>query len=147
MYFGSVLTLSSALMQSKAIEFVIKKAMAWLGLSAVSEGTLLLILMGFTIFSHVIWSTTTAMAGVMVPIYVGIAQAMGFDVARFMLPLCIMIAYALFLPFNTMGNIIFLGTGYYSVTEQFKAALIVGAIIWGMWILTAFTWWRVIGLF
>jgi len=147
MYFGGVLTLSSALMQSKAIEFVIKKAMASLGLSAVSEGTLLLILMGFTIFSHVIWSTTTAMAGVMVPIYVGIAQAMGFDVARFMLPLCIMIAYALFLPFNTMGNIIFLGTGYYSVTEQFKAALIVGAIIWGMWILTAFTWWRVIGLF
>jgi di/tricarboxylate transporter len=87
------------------------------------------------------------MAGVMAPIYVGIAQAMGFDVAKFMLPLCIMIGYALFLPFNTMGNIIFLGTGYYSVTEQLKASLLVGAIIWGMWIITALTWWQVIGLF
>lgn len=147
MYFGGVLTLSAALMKSKSIEFVIKGAMSSLGLEAVSEATLLIVLIGFTIFSHIVWSTTTAMAGVMIPIYVGIAQAMGFDVARFMLPLCIMIGYALFLPFNTMGNIIFLGTGYYSVTEQLKAALIVGVIIWGMWIITALTWWKVIGLF
>jgi len=45
-----------------------------------------------------------------------------------------------------MGNIIFLGTGYYTVSEQLKSALILGAIIWGMWIITAFTWWKIIGL-
>jgi sodium-dependent dicarboxylate transporter 2/3/5 len=86
------------------------------------------------------------MAAVMLPIYVGIAQALNFDIAHFCLPLAIMVGYALFLPFNTMGNIIFLGTGYYTVSEQLKAALILGAIIWGMWILTAFTWWKIIGL-
>ncbi|WP_371377169.1 DASS family sodium-coupled anion symporter [Sporomusa aerivorans] len=146
MYFGGVLTLGAALMQSKAIEIVIKGLLASLGLHSIPEMTMLIILIGFTIFSHMIWSTTTAMAGVMLPIYVGIAQAMGFDVARFCLPLAIMIAYALFLPFNTMGNIIFLGTGFYTVSEQLKASLILGAIIWGLWIITAFTWWKVIGL-
>lgn len=147
MYFGGVLTLSAALMKSKAIEFVIKGGLASLGLESIPETTLLFILIGFTIFSHMVWSTTTAMAGVMAPIYVGIAQALGYDVAKFVVPLCIMIGYALFLPFNTMGNIIFLGTGYYTVSEQLKSALVVGAIIWGMWIVTALTWWRVIGLF
>lgn len=146
MYFGGVLTLGDALMKSKAIEFVIKGALSSLGLQAIPETTLLFLLIGFTIFSHIVWSTTTAMAGVMLPIYVGIAQAMGFDVARFCLPLCIMIGYALFLPFNTMGNIIFLGTGFYTVSEQLKASLILGAIIWGLWIITALTWWKIIGL-
>lgn len=146
MYFGGVLTLSAALMQSKSIEFVIKNMLALMGLQSIPEMLLLIILIGFTIFSHIIWSTTTAMAGVMLPIYVGIAQALGFDVARFCLPLAIMIGYALFLPFNTMGNIIFLGTGFYKVGEQFKSSLILGVIIWAFWIITAFTWWRVIGL-
>lgn len=145
-YFGGVLTLGAALTKSKAIEFVIKGGLASLGLQAVPETALLLLLIGFTIFSHIWWSTTTAMAGVMLPIYVGIAQAMGFDIARFCLPLCIMIAYAFFLPFNTMGNIIMMGTGFYNVTEQLKASLIFGLIVWGAWIITAFTWWKVIGL-
>jgi len=146
MYFGGVLTLSAALMKSKAIGFVMTNMLAQLGLQSIPEMTLLIWLIGFTIFSHIIWSTTTAMAGVMLPIYVGIAQALGFDVARFCLPLAIMIPYAFFLPFNTMGNIIFLGTGFYTVGEQFKASLILGFVIWGFWIVTAFTWWRVIGL-
>jgi di/tricarboxylate transporter len=107
---------------------------------------LLLILIGFTIFSHIIWSTTTAMCGVMIPIYIGLAQALGFDIASFVLPLAIMMAYALFLPFNTMGNIIMFGAGYYSVTEQLKSSMILGAISWILWIITALTWWRVIGL-
>ena len=146
MYFGGVLTLGDALMKSKSIEFVIKGGLNSLGLASVPEMLLLILLIGFTIFSHIVWSTTTAMAGVMLPIYVGIAQALGYDVARFCLPLAIMIGYALFLPFNTMGTIIFLGTGFYTVSEQLKASLIMGLIIWGMWIITAFTWWKVIGL-
>lgn len=146
MYFGGVLTLGDALMKSKTIEFVIKGGLASLGLQAIPETMLLLLLIGFTIFIHIVWSTTTAMAGVMLPIYVGIAQALGFDIARFCLPLAIMIGYALFLPFNTMGNIIIMGTGFYTVSEQLKASLILGAIIWGLWIITALTWWKVIGL-
>lgn len=146
MYFGGVLSLSDALIKSKAIEFVIKGALMSMGLESISPMTLMIFLLGFTIFSHMIWSTTTAMAGVMIPVYVSIAMAMGLDVAKFVLPLCIMIAYALFLPFNTMGNIIFLGTGFYTVSEQLKASLILGAIAWGAWIITALTWWKIIGL-
>lgn len=145
-YFGGVLTLSSALMKTKSFEWLIKTSLTALGLQSVPMMPLLIILIGFTIFSHIIWSTTTAMCGVMIPIYIGLAQTLGFDVASFVLPLAIMMAYALFLPFNTMGNIIMFGAGYYSVTEQFKSAMILGAISWGLWIITAFTWWRVIGL-
>ncbi len=36
---------------------------------------------------------------------------------------------ALFLSFNTMGNIIFYGTGHYTVTEQIESSTILGLII------------------
>ena len=38
--------------------------------------------------------------------------------------------YALFLPFNTMGNIIMFGAGYYTVSDQLKAAFAVGLFAW-----------------
>ncbi len=145
-YFGGVLTLSGILMQTKSFSWLIQTVMSSLGLEALPMMPLLIILIGFSIFSHMIWSTTTAMTGVMIPIYVGLAQAMGFPIVAFCMPLAIMMAYALFLPFNTMGNIIMFGTGYYTVIEQLKTSIILGFIMWGLWIVTAFTWWKWIGL-
>ena len=145
-YFGGVLTLSGVLMQTKSFSWLIQTVMSSLGLEALPMMPLLIILIGFSIFSHMIWSTTTAMTGVMIPIYIGLAQAMGFPIIAFCMPLAIMMAYALFLPFNTMGNIIMFGTGYYTVIEQLKTSIILGLIMWGLWIITAFTWWKWIGL-
>ena len=145
-YFGGVLTLSGALMKTKAFEWIIKWLVATLGLDGMAMTPLLILLLGFSIFSHIIWSTTTAMMGVMIPIYIGLAQVMGFDIVKFVLPLAIMMAYALFLPFNTMGNIIIFGAGHYTVSEQLKSSMILGLIMWVLWIITAFTWWPLIGL-
>ena len=133
-YVGGVTTLSTALAQSKAVDVVFKSLFASLGL------------IGFTIFSHMWWSTTTSMTGVMAPIYVSIAQSMGFDVAKFCLPLAIMMAYALFFPFNTNGNIIMLGTGYFTPNDLLKSSLPIGIVVWVAWLITALTWWRLIGL-
>jgi len=145
-YFGGVLTLSSALDKSKAFAWVMEKMVTGLGIQGMSMMTALGLLMGLTIFSHVIWCTTTAMTGVMMPIYIGLAKAMGWNVISFGLPMAILMAYALFLPFNTMGNIIMFGTGHYTVKEQAQASFLLGAVAWGLWVLTAFTWWRLIGL-
>jgi di/tricarboxylate transporter len=145
-YVGGVTTLSTALAQSKAVDVVFKSLFASLGLQRVPEFTLLMLLIGFTIFSHMWWSTTTSMTGVMAPIYVSIAQSMGFDVAKFCLPLAIMMAYALFFPFNTNGNIILLGTGYFTPNDLLKSSLPIGIVVWVAWLITALTWWRLIGL-
>ncbi len=145
-YFGGVLTLSAVLMKTKAFGWLISSVFSSLNLQGVSQMLLLAVLMGFTIFSHAIWSTTTAMAGVMVPIYIGIAQALKFSVVGFVLPLAILMGYALFLPFNTMGNILVFGAGHYSVADQVKSSVLIGLASWALWVLTALTWWRVIGL-
>jgi len=145
-YFGGVITLSDALTKTRAFEWLIRACLDGLGIKVLPLLPLLILLMGFTIFSHAIWSTTTAMAGVMIPIYIGIAQALHFDVVAFVLPMAILMAYALFFPFNTMGNILMFGTGYYKVEEQLKASILVGLGSWALWALTALTWWRFIGL-
>jgi len=145
-YFGGVITLSDVLTKTKAFEWIIRAALNGLGVQSLPMIPLLILLMGFTIFSHVIWSTTTAMAGVMIPIYIEIAQALHFDILAFTLPMAILMAYALFLPFNTMGNIIIYGGGYYSVENQIKSSVLLGLASWGLWALTALTWWRFIGL-
>lgn len=145
-YFGGVLTLSSCLMKTKAFEWIIQGVIAGLGLQGVGMMPLLILLMGFTIFSHCIWSTTTAMAGVMIPIYIGMAQAFNFPVVGFVLPLAILMGYALFLPFNTMGNIIMFGAGYFTVSDQIKASCVVGLAAWGLWAATAYLWFPLINL-
>jgi di/tricarboxylate transporter len=145
-YFGGVITLSDALTKTHAFEWLIRTCLDGMGVKALPMLPLLILLMGFTIFSHAIWSTTTAMAGVMIPIYIGIAQALHFDVVAFVLPMAILMAYALFFPFNTMGNILMFGTKNYTVEEQLKSSLLVGLGSWALWALTAVTWWRVIGL-
>ena len=146
-YFGGVITLSDALMKAKAFEWVIKHTLAFMGLDGMSMMTMVIIMLGFTIFSHVIWSTTTAMMGVMVPIYIGLAQAMHFDVVQFVLPMSIVMAYAFFLPFNTMGNIIMFGANYYTVGDQVKSSVVIGLVSWGLWVVTVLTWWKVVGFY
>lgn len=146
-YFGGVITLSNALMKAKAFEWVIQHTLAFMGLEGMSMLTMVIIMLGFTIFSHVIWSTTTAMMGVMVPIYIGLAQAMNFDIVQFVLPLSIVMAYAFFLPFNTMGNIIMFGANYYTVSDQVKSSIVIGLVSWGLWVLTVMTWWKVVGFY
>lgn len=145
-YFGGVLTLSDALTRTKAFEWLIKWLLTSLGLQSIPMMPLLIILLGFSIFSHIIWSTTTAMVGVMIPIYIGLAKTLGFNVVSFVLPQAIMMAYAMFLPFNTMGNIIMFSSGYFTVIEQLKSSLLLNVIIWLLWIVTALTWWPLIGL-
>lgn len=146
-YFGGVITLSDALMKAKAFEWVIKHTLAFMGLDGMSMIAMVIIMLGFTIFSHVIWSTTTAMMGVMVPIYIGLAQAMHFDIVQFVLPLSIVMAYAFFLPFNTMGNIIMFGANYYTVGDQVKSSIVVGLVSWGLWVATVLTWWKMVGFY
>ena len=146
-YFGGVITLSNVLTKTKAFAWVITTLIDALGLQGIGMMPLMIGLMGFTIFSHVIWSTTTAMAGVMIPIYIGMATAFNFPVVGFVLPQAILMGYALFLPFNTMGNIIMFGAGYYSVPEQLKASLAVGLMAWILWAATAILWFPIIGLF
>jgi anion transporter len=146
MYFGGVITLSDVLTKTKAFEWIIRAALNGLGVQTLPLIPLVILLMGFTIFSHAIWSTTTAMAGVMIPIYIGIAQTLHLDIIGFTLPMAILMAYALFFPFNTMGNIIIFGAGYYSVENQLKSSIIIGLGSWILWAITALTWWRFIGL-
>lgn len=145
-YFGGVITLSDALMKTKAFEWIIKSTITSMGLEGMSMIAMLGILMGFTIFIHIIWSTTTAMMGVMIPIYIGLAQVMGFDVVQFVLPLAVLMSYAFFLPFNTMGNIIMFGADYYTVEDQLKSSMVLGVVSWGLWVITALTWWKWMGL-
>ncbi|MCD7098621.1 DASS family sodium-coupled anion symporter [Stenotrophomonas sp. MMGLT7] len=146
-FFGGVITLSGITTTTGAFAWVINSVIGGLGLEGVSMLPLLIAFMGFQIFSHVIWSTTTAMAGVMIPIYIGIAQAFGFPIVGFVLPLAILGSYAWFLPFNTMTNIIMYGPGYFTVAEQLKSSILLGLIAWALWAVTALTWFPLIGLY
>lgn len=145
-YFGGVITLSNVLNNTKALAWVIQHLINSFGLQGTSMLTLSITMMGFSIFSHIIWSTTTAMAGVMIPIYIGIAQSFNFPVVAFVPPQAILMGYAFFLPFNTMGDIIFYGTGYFSVADLLKGGMAVGLLAWILWAITLVTWFPIIGL-
>lgn len=145
-YFGGVLSLSDALVKTKSIEFIMGSAISSLGIQNVSMLPFMILLMGFTIFSHMFWSTTTAMAGVMIPIYIGIAQTFGFPIVNFVLPQAFLMGYAFFFPFNTQGNIIMMGPGYHSITDLFRTGIVLGLTAWALWALAAVFYFPLVGL-
>jgi solute carrier family 13 (sodium-dependent dicarboxylate transporter), member 2/3/5 len=145
-YFGGVLTLSDALVKTKSIEFIISSGIASLGVENVSMLPFMIALMGLTIFSHMVWSTTTAMCGVMIPIYIGLAQTFGFSVVSFVLPQAFLMGYAFFFPFNTQSNIIMMGPGYHGTTDLFRSGVAVGLAAWALWALAAIFYFPLVGL-
>lgn len=44
-------------------------------------------------------------------------------------------------------HIIMFGSGYYTVSDQLKAAFAVGLFAWAAWALTAVAWFPIIGLY
>lgn len=146
-YFGGALTLADALNSSKAVDWLMQRLLTHLHLASLGFVGAVVLTMGFAIFAHVIFSTSTATAAVLMPVVVSFARTQGWDITSFALPMAFLMPYALFFPFNTMPNIIIYGAGHYTVAEQAKTAFPIGLMAWAVFIVAALTWWRWLGLF
>ncbi len=124
-------------------------AASWLAMAAVralgvSKGidpfmayALLLALM---MYSHIIFSSKTVRTVIFIPLYIILAKALGLNPVIIATAAAFTISWTITLPFNCKPNIIYFGTGYFSVTDEFLYGIIVCTIGYILYLVIGWWW-------
>lgn len=112
-----------------------------------SFGSFLAILIPTIIFMHFMFAGMNAMILIVLPITITLAQKFGFDpyVVGLISSMALSVG-AFFMPFNSAPNLIFYGTGRYTVIQQLKGAVPLAILASLVLILALHLWWPLVGI-
>ena len=124
--------------------FIIGKLVDALGLESLSHGLVAIILIFTTVFSHLIFTSKTVRATILIPTVVTMAQTLGMDPVPIAMACSFGIAYTITLPPHSKVNTLYFGTGYFNVPNQLKLGLL-GCLVGSVSIsLMYFTWLQIL---
>lgn len=117
-----------------------------LGIENMSFIVLFAVIMFIASFSHFLFTSKTVRTIILIPTIIGIANATGYNPIALALPAAFCIADTITLPPHSKVNLIYYGTGYFTVLEQMLYGVLVLLAKWVFLIIAALTWFKVIGI-
>lgn len=117
-----------------------------MGVENMSFIVLFAVLMFIASFSHLLFTSKTVRTIILIPTIIGIANATGYDPVSLALPAAFCIADTITLPPHSKVNLIYYGTGYFTVLEQMLYGILVLLAKWALMVLAAVTWFKFIGI-
>lgn len=136
-----------ALFDSGAARWVVGKAFQIVGIeSGLDFWVVYIIIIVFSMYAHVFFTSKTMRSIVMIPIIIAIAQQLGFDPVSLALPAAFTLTWVITLPTNAKPNLILYSTGQFSISDNLKYGLTVATIGVIVMIIAGFTWFRWIGI-
>jgi len=96
-----------------------------MGLQNMSFVPLFAVLMFVASFSHFMFTSKTVRTIILIPTIIGIANATGYNPVALALPAAFCIADTITLPPHSKVNLIYYGTGYFTVLEQMVYGILV----------------------
>lgn len=137
----------NALEKTKGAEWLINKVVDGLGLQSMSQTAVYIVVIFISMFSHMIFTSKTVRVTILIPSFIALAKSLGMDPVGLALAAAITTSYTITLPPHSKVNTIYFSTGFFSISDQVKYALVtctLGAIVISV---ALFTWFRVLGLF
>lgn len=145
---GGALAMGHFLMKTGAAKWLAFRVFNALGLVGASSLVVILVVMFIVQFARFGFFGTTGLAVLFMPIIVSLAAAAGLPAAALAMPTGMLIGGFPFLMFyNTLSNILILGTGMVSVGDFPKTGFILCLMGIGVYTTFAVTYWRWLGLF
>ena len=117
-----------------------------MGVENMSFIVLFAVLMFIASFSHLLFTSKTVRTIILIPTIIGIANATGYDPVSLALPAAFCIADTITLPPHSKVNLIYYGTGYFTVLEQMLYGILVLLAKWALMVLAAVTWFKFVGI-
>lgn len=145
--FFAALLLGSAITTTAAFDPIVRSVFESLGIGRLPLMPAVAAVIVIALFGHLVFTSTTAYATVIVPIAIAMAAAGGLPPATLALPVAITIGYALMLPMNTVPNVIMLEAGYFSAREMLAYGTLVTLAAAAILLLVAMPYWQVLGMF
>lgn len=135
-----------ALDKSKGAEWLIKNLVNGLGLQDMSHFWVYIIVIFLSMYSHLIFTSKTVRVTILIPAFITLAKTLGMDPVALALAAAMTMTYTITLPPHSKVNTLYFSTGYFSVLDQVKYAVItcfVGAVVISV---ALFTWFKMIGI-
>jgi solute carrier family 13 (sodium-dependent dicarboxylate transporter), member 2/3/5 len=145
--FFAALLLGSAITASAAFDPIVRSVFESLGIDRLPLMPAVGVVIVVALLGHLVFTSTTAYATVIVPIALAMAAAGGLPPATLALPVAITIGYAFMLPMNTVPNVIMLEAGYFSAREMLGFGTILTLAAAAILLLLAVPYWQVLGVF
>lgn len=117
-----------------------------MGLQNMSFVALFAVIMFIASFSHILFTSKTVRTIILIPTIIGIANATGYNPVALALPAAFCIADTITLPPHSKVNLIYYGTGYFTVLEQMLYGVLVLLAKWGILVIASVTWFKIIGI-
>jgi len=136
----------NALDKSKGAEWIINKVVVGLGMEHMNHTLVVIVVVFISMYSHLIFTSKTVRVTILIPAFIALAKTLGMDPVPLALAAAMTMTYTITLPPHSKVNTIYFGTGYFSVLDQVKYAIVtcfVGACVIS---LAVFTWFKVIGI-
>ena len=97
-------------------------------------------------YSHLIFTSKTVRVTILIPAFIALAKTLGMDPVSLSLASALTMTYTITLPPHSKVNTLYFATGYFTVLEQVKYAVVtcfIGALVISIAI---FTWFKVLGI-
>ncbi|TBL79419.1 SLC13 family permease [Paenibacillus thalictri] len=136
----------NALEKSKGAEWVIKSVVKGLGLEHMSHVWVYVLVVFISMYSHLIFTSKTVRVTILIPAFIALAKSLGMDPVALALASAMTLTYTITLPPHSKVNTIYFATGYFSVLDQAKYAVVTCFIGATLISLAIFTWFKVLGI-
>lgn len=135
-----------ALDKSKGAEWIIKQLVAGLGLQNMSHFWVYVLVVFLSMYSHLIFTSKTVRVTILIPAFIALAKTLGMNPVALGLASAMTMTFTITLPPHSKVNTLYFASGYFSVLDQVKYAIVtcfVGAVVISAAI---FTWFKIIGI-
>jgi di/tricarboxylate transporter len=144
--FAASMFLAKAVGQWRALDPVAEGFFDLLNLSSVDPLLFTVLLVLLSMFLHVGFTSTTVYATVMVPLMISLTSFQGMLPQAVAVPVAFLAPVAVILPVNTIPNIVFFSSGYFSQRQIIMYGIVVSAVSVALVLALGVPYWNMLGL-
>ncbi len=135
-----------ALEGSGAAKWMMDSVFVAAGIKQMSFFSAYMVVILVAMFSHFVFTSKTVRTAIVIPVVISLAKSMGFSPMSLALPAAFTMCWTITLPPHCKPNLIFYGTGYFSVPQQLVYGVLVCLVGAGLLIVAGPTWFSFIGI-
>ena len=146
--FGVGISLGTALLQTKAGEWLGQQIIVNTGIDAFGPLMIFAVLAAFLIIIHLGFASATALSSSMIPIMISLLQNIPGDINRLGMTMVLgfVVSYGFILPVNAPQNMVCLGTETFNAKQFAKVGILITIIGYILMLVFAATYWKWIGV-
>jgi sodium-dependent dicarboxylate transporter 2/3/5 len=146
MLFAASMLLAKAVGRWRALDPVAISVFNLFDLSKLNWMLFVSLVVFVSMFLHIGFTSTTVYATVMMPLVISLTQLQGLDIRLVALPVAFLTPVAVVLPVNTIPNIIFYSSGYFTQKQIVFYGLVTSLISVVIVLLLGRPYWGLLGL-